>query len=176
MIIESLSGEYGKYVSLLDKTLAQLDEAELFVRIHSERNSIAVILKHISGNLISRLTNFLSEDGEKEWRNRDGEFEIPEPAKAPLLAQWERAKQVVLDELGKLRDEDLGKTVSVRGEKMPAIHALIRNLPHLSYHAGQIVFIAKVLKGRKWQNQSIPLGKSGDFNKSFEPRTPPSAS
>lgn len=160
MIIASILKEYEKYISLLDNTIKQLNGDEFFQHIADENNSAAVILKHISGNLISRLTNFMTEDGEKDWRNRDGEFEVPDEDMKDLLSQWEIAKGLVKIEVGKLKDEDISKVVRVRGERMSVVEALVRNVSHFSYHVGQIVFIAKTIKGDSWNNQSIPLKKS----------------
>jgi Protein of unknown function (DUF1572) len=164
MVVESIGKEYEKYIHLLDRTLKQLDPHEFFSILEGERNSIAILLKHISGNVLSRLTNFLRDDGEKPWRNRDSEFELVDRDEAALLSQWERAKNLITQQIGSLKEEDLVQAVTVRGEQMTAVSALVRNLAHFAYHVGQIVFIAKVLKGDKWINQSIPLGQSQAFN------------
>jgi Protein of unknown function (DUF1572) len=164
MVVESIGKEYEKYIHLLDSTLKQLESHEFFSNLEGERNSIAILLKHISGNVLSRLTNFLREDGEKEWRNRDSEFELTDQDDAALLSQWERAKNIITQQIGSLKDQDMAAVVTVRGESMTAVLALVRNLAHFAYHVGQIVFIAKVLKGDKWINQSIPLGQSQAFN------------
>lgn len=164
MIIESFVTEFEKYFRLLDNTLRQLDLNEFLKPIESEHNSVAIILKHITGNLISRYTNFLLEDGEKNWRNRDSEFEIMNTDVAVLISNLEIAKSLVLSEVRKLKVENLEEVVSIRNEKMSVVSALTRSLSHFSYHVGQIVFIAKTIKGSKWINQSIPLGKSKEFN------------
>lgn len=148
-----------------DKAIAQLKDEDLFALIDPDANSIAIIMKHISGNMRSRWTDFLTSDGEKPDRNRDGEFEA-ESADTParLRERWDRAWTLVLDTVSSLHPEDLDKTVFVRGEAHSAMEAINRQLTHYAAHVGQIVLLAKHFAGANWKTLSIPKGKSRDFD------------
>lgn len=147
-----------------DKAIAQVDDQKLRVRLHEDTNSLVVIMKHVSGNLRSRWTNFLTEDGEKEWRNRDDEFIDTFASRDEALAYWEQGWATVFDTLGQLSDNDLQKTVTIRGEPHSVALALQRSLGHTCYHVGQIILIARMLCTDEWQVLTIPRGNSSDYN------------
>lgn len=155
------------YKDMGDKCFAQLTEKDLYYTPDPNSNSIAVIIRHLSGNMLSRWTNFLTEDGEKPWRNRDYEFglDLPEEGREALLAAWEKGWNTLLDTLRSLTEEDLSKTICIRHEPLIAIDAINRQLAHYPHHVGQIVYIAKMIRGKEWQSLSIPRGQSEDFNR-----------
>jgi hypothetical protein len=124
-----------------------------------------MLIRHLAGNLQSRFTDFRTSDGEKPWRQRDDEFETASLSRAALMDQWERAWAVVLGEVGKLTDADLGETVTVRRQPLRIDEALHRSLAHTAYHVGQIVYLAKELRGEGWRTLSIPRGKSEEYNR-----------
>ncbi|TQR37203.1 DUF1572 domain-containing protein [Lysinibacillus sphaericus] len=150
-----------------DKTLLQLDNEQLHWAFNKESNSIAVIVKHVSGNMISRWTDFLTTDGEKETRNRDDEFNDSLQTKEEIMMVWEKGWQVFLDALLGLKETDLQRFVTIRGERHSVIDAIERQMSHYSQHVGQIVYIAKQLKGSDWQTLSIPKGQSQIFTESM---------
>ena len=152
------------YKSLADKSIAQLEEKQLFIDLSEGSNNIAVIIKHIAGNMKSRWTDFLTSDGEKPWRNRDAEFANDIKSKAELLAYWEEGWGILFNALQNLDDDDLSKNVKIRNEPHSIIEAVNRQLTHYTYHIGQIVFLAKWLKGPNWVSLSIPIGQSETFN------------
>lgn len=148
--------QFEKMKGLAEKAVAQVSDDQLLVRIDDESNSIAVIMRHMAGNLRSRFTEFLSTDGEKPDRNRDGEFELERATRAEILADWESGWNVLSGALAALTPDDLLKDVYIRGERHSVIQALDRQLTHHAYHVGQIVFLAKHLRSRAWQSLSIP--------------------
>lgn len=152
------------YKELGDKTLALLSEAELHFKPNESSNSIAVIIQHVSGNMLSRWTDFLTSDGEKEWRNRDEEFETHEQTKEELLTAWEKGWQVCLDAIKSLQEDDLLKTIYIRSEGLSVMDAINRQLAHYPYHVGQIIYVARMIKNENWQSLSIPKNKSQQFN------------
>ena len=157
--------EFRKMKAQAERALAQVSEAQLFREIDAESNSLAVIMKHMSGNMRSRWTDFLASDGEKPDRQRDTEFELETTdTKAALLERWEDGWRRVFAAVEPLREEDLLKTVLIRGEPHTVLQAIGRQLTHYSQHVGQILFLAKHLAGDKWQTLSIPRGKSEEFN------------
>jgi hypothetical protein len=162
--LASLEKELRRYKVLGENAMAQVDEAALNRATPGFDNSIAVIVWHISGNLKSRFTEFLTTDGEKPWRHRDEEFVARSVSTAALLAKWEEGWAVLLGTLGAMTDEDLARRISIRKETMSAEDALLRALAHVAYHVGQIVYIAKAAKGGAWNFLSIPPGKSEEFN------------
>ena len=164
--IESIKAEYLRYKALAEGAVAQVDEPDLTARTPATGNSIAVICWHISGNLESRFTDFLTSDGEKAWRHREQEFEARSPSRADLLAKWGRGWDVLLGTLSELKDEDLPRTVTIRHQPLQVTEALLRSLAHVAYHVGQIVYIAKALRGDRWQFLSIPPGQSETYNQS----------
>jgi Protein of unknown function (DUF1572) len=164
-VIGSIESEYRRYMMMADKTMAQLTDDQLFIAHGSESNSVAVIVRHVGGNLRSRFTNFLAEDGEKAWRRRDEEFEAAGDTREQIMSEWEQGWAVLLNTLASLTDADLTRTVSIRLETMPVHAALHRSLAHTASHVGQIVYVAKALRGADWQTLSILRGKSAEANK-----------
>lgn len=152
------------YKALGDKTFQQLNDEEWQWRPSPESNSIAIIVQHMYGNMMSRFTNFLTEDGEKPWRKRDAEFEAMEVTKQDLVDFWETGWSHVLNTINNLTDEQLSQPVTIRAEKLAAYDAILRQLAHYSYHIGQIVVIGKMIKDAGWQNLSVPKGGSNQFN------------
>jgi hypothetical protein len=153
------------YKKMADKALAQLKDEEYFTTLDEEANSIAVIMKHMAGNMFSRWTDFLTTDGEKPDRNRDMEFVIePKTGKEDVVAYWEQGWQRVFNALEPLGADDLEKKVSIRGEEHTVVQAINRQLTHYSYHIGQIVFLAKHFRSAEWKSLSIPRNRSAEFN------------
>jgi len=156
------------YKTLGDNTFAQLEEPDFHYTPNAESNSISVIIRHLHGNMLSRWTNFLTEDGEKPSRDRDTEFTPPPLGKEALIALWEEGWNCLLSALRALRDEDLLKTVTIRHEPLIVIDTINRQLAHYPHHVGQIVYIGKMIRNEKWQSLSIPKGASGDFNQQMK--------
>ncbi|QXU48866.1 DUF1572 domain-containing protein [Chryseobacterium sp. D764] len=152
------------YKSLGDKTFGQLNDEQMFWQYNDESNSIAVIVKHIAGNMLSRWTNFLTEDGEKSWRNRDGEFVNTFTTKEQVLDFWEKGWECFFDALEKINDDNMYSTTYIRGEAHPVIDAVLRQLAHYPYHIGQIVYIAKMIKNEDWNTLTIARNRSQEFN------------
>lgn len=160
------------YKELGDKTLEQISEEELHWMPSSESNSIALIIQHMHGNMKSRWTNFLTEDGEKPWRNRDQEFEQPIWTKEAALDIWNQGWTCLLDTLASLQTEDLQKTIYIRTEPLLVYDAILRQLAHYPYHVGQIVYIGRMIRNEQWKNLSIPKGNSQAFNEQMKSGTP----
>jgi Protein of unknown function (DUF1572) len=160
------------YKDLGDKTFTQLNEWDFHYQPNDESNSIATIIQHMAGNMLSRWTNFLTEDGEKEWRKRDEEFEVHPYNKQQLLELWEKGWTCFLETLSSLKKKDLKKKVTIRQEELTVIDAINRQLAHYPYHIGQIIFLAKIIKNKNWQNLSIPKGNSQAYNQSDEVKDP----
>ena len=155
------------YKKLADKAIAQVKDDELFVTLDEESNSVAVVMKHMAGNMFSRWTDFLTSDGEKPDRNRDMEFVINSgTTKADVLDYWERGWACVLAALEALTIDDFEKTVLIRGEDHTIVEAINRQLMHYSYHIGQIVYLAKHFRSTEWTSLSIPRNRSAEFNAS----------
>ncbi|MGN7759560.1 DUF1572 family protein [Chryseobacterium sp. 22532] len=152
------------YKSLGDKSFGQLSDEQMFWQYNDESNSIAVIVKHIAGNMLSRWTNFLTEDGEKAWRNRDGEFINTFKTKQEVIDFWEKGWECFFDALSQINDENLYSTIYIRGEGHLVLDAVLRQLAHYPYHIGQIVSIAKMIKNNDWKTLSIERNKSQEFN------------
>lgn len=153
------------YKKLAEKALAQLKDEEFFVTLDQESNSVAVIMKHMAGNMFSRWTDFLTTDGEKPDRNRDMEFVIDaQTTKDDVIAYWERGWARVFEALEPLSLEDFEKTVAIRGEEHTIVEAINRQLMHYAYHVGQIVFLAKHFRSAQWESLSIPRNRSAEFN------------
>ncbi|ANF49817.1 hypothetical protein A0O34_04355 [Chryseobacterium glaciei] len=152
------------YKSLGDKTFEQLSEEQIFWHFNEESNSIAVIVKHLGGNMLSRWTNFLTEDGEKSWRNRDEEFVNNFKTKTEILDFWEKGWKCFFDALNQINDENLYATLYIRGEAQLVVDAVFRQMAHYPYHIGQIVYIAKMMKNDDWKTFSIARNKSNEFN------------
>jgi uncharacterized damage-inducible protein DinB len=162
-IIDSFRGEYLRYKALAEAAIAQLEEGELSAGGSSSVNSVAMICWHISGNLRSRFTDFLTSDGEKPWRHRDEEFEDRSVTRDALMEKWSAGWDVLLQALDSLTDEQIHSPVVIRRQTLTVHEALSRSLAHLSYHVGQIVYIAKACRGDSWKCQSIPRGASDAF-------------
>ncbi len=151
---------FKNYKELGDKTLAQLGEADLLYQPNEASNSIAVIIQHLHGNMLSRWTNLLTEDGEKDWRKRDAEFSATPYSKETILSFWEDGWTCLFNTLENLKPEDLGKTITIRTEPLLVYDAILRQLAHYPYHVGQIVYIGRMLKNESWVPLSIPKGES----------------
>ena len=162
------------YKDLGDKAMAQIDPDGLFYSPGEESNSIAVVVQHMHGNMMSRWTNFLTEDGEKPWRQRDKEFENLPATREAILEIWEEGWQCLFGALNALKPSDLGKTVTIRQEPLTVIDAINRQLAHYPYHVGQIVYLARMLKKQEWKSLSIPRGQSEQYNQSAEIKDPAS--
>lgn len=156
---------FRAYKRLAEKALDQIIDAEFFRTIDTESNSIAVIMKHLAGNMLSRWTDFLTTDGEKPERNRDMEFVIePQTTKVDVMEYWEKGWQRTFETLESLQPEDLQRKVMVRGEEHTVVQAINRQLAHYPYHVGQIVFLAKHFRSTEWKSLSIPKNRSAVFN------------
>lgn len=162
--LESVKKQLLYYKTLGEKAFEQVAPEQLFVAFNENTNSIAVIVKHLSGNMLSRWTDFLTTDGEKEWRNRDDEFEETIQTKEALLAFWNKGWDCFLDTLNTLEPHHLSQIIYIRNEGHTVIEAINRQLAHYPYHIGQIVFYAKLLKKGEWNSLSIPKNKSQDYN------------
>jgi len=151
------------YKELGDKTFEQLEEADFFYQPSTESNSIAIIVQHLYGNMLSRWTNFLTEDGEKEWRRRDAEFEATPATQQDILSFWNEGWNCLLTTLESLTPEDLEKTVTIRTEPLTVYDAILRQLAHYPYHVGQIVYLGRLVKNENWVSLSIPKGDSAQY-------------
>ncbi len=165
LFLQSATKRLTYYKELGDKTFAQLTDTDFHYRPNEASNSIAIIIQHMSGNMLSRWTDFLTSDGEKEGRNRDTEFEEQHLDKEQLIACWEKGWNCCLNAISSLTEEDLGKTIYIRSEGLPVMDAINRQLAHYPYHVGQIIYIGRMIKNEGWQNLSIPKGNSEQFNK-----------
>ncbi len=162
---EDALSSFRAYKKLAEKAIAQLQDEEFFITLDEEANSVAVIMKHIAGNMLSRWTDFLTSDGEKPNRNRDMEFVIEsQSTKDDVLAYWERGWASLFAALEPLRPEDFEKTVKIRGEEHTIVQAINRQMMHYAYHVGQLVFLAKHFRSAEWKSLSIPRNKSAQFN------------
>ena len=164
-VIQSITAEFRRYKTLGDSALSQLADNELTVPGPNGGNSAAVLVWHIAGNLSSRFTDFLTTDGEKPWRHRDEEFVQRTVTRRELLEKWEEGWGVLFLALGGLTDDELQKTVTIRAQSFEVHDALHRSLGHICYHIGQIVYLAKSLRGEAWKCLSIPLGESEACNR-----------
>ena len=165
-ILESLHKEFNYYKSLGKKTMDQLSDAELNWTPNEESNSITTIVKHLSGNMLSRWTNIFNEDGEKPWRNRDQEFINANWDKETLLSHLNRGSSCFFDSINQLDTNDLDRIIYIRNQGHSVQEALNRQLAHYSYHIGQMVFLGKQIKNTDWQSLSIPRGSSKEYNTS----------
>lgn len=157
--LNSVIAQLNYYKTLAEKAMAQLPDEKLYWQFNEESNSIATIMRHMAGNMISRFTDFLVSDGEKSWRKRDEEFENPVFTRDELMAIWEKGWQCVLNTLATLDESTLEKTVYIRGEAHTVTEALNRQLAHYPYHVGQIVYIAKMAANESWNSLTIPRKK-----------------
>ncbi len=156
---------FRSYKTLAERAIEQVSDEEYFATIDDEANSIALIVKHIAGNLRSRWTDFLTTDGEKPDRHRDTEFELIDDTRDLLMQAWNDGWQTLFDEIGRLTEEDFTRTVTIRGEPHTVIEAINRQLTHYAYHVGQIVLLAKHFRSTEWKTLSVPRNRSADFNK-----------
>ena len=163
--LAGLEAEYKRYKTLGEDAIAQVEDADLSRPGPSGGNSIAVIVWHIAGNLSSRFTDFLTTDGEKDWRHRDEEFTQRTVSRAELMTKWNRGFDTVFGALAALTDGDLAREVAILGQPWRVDAALYRSVAHTSYHVGQIVYLAKILRGESWRWLSIPPGESEAFNR-----------
>jgi hypothetical protein len=163
-IIGSIEAEYRRYKALAEGALTQLDDEQLGHAGPADGNSAEIIAFHIAGNLLSRFTEFTTEDGEKPWRDREGEFRPRRASRAELLAEWERGWSALFSALEALGDKDLMRTVTIRQTPLSVHDALHRSLAHAAYHVGQIVYLAKALRADGWRWLSIPPGGSAAYN------------
>lgn len=164
-LIASIEAEFRRYKALAEAALEQVPDAALAQPGPAGGNSLVVICRHIAGNLRSRFTDFLTSDGEKPWRHREDEFAAREVSRGELLAEWNAGWGVLFSALGALRDADLGRRVTIRGRGLAVHEALHRSLAHVSYHVGQIVYLAHAICGSAWRYLSIPPGGSAAYNR-----------
>jgi hypothetical protein len=156
-VLTAARATFRTYKNLAERAILQVDDLGLVHALDEETNSIAVIMRHVGGNLRSRWTDFLTTDGEKPDRNRGAEFSVPlKTPRSTILEWWERGWQCLFGALDSLTPEDLGRTVTIRGEPLSVIDAIVRSLAHTAYHVGQIVLLAKHLRSREWESLSLP--------------------
>jgi hypothetical protein len=154
---------------LAERALAQISDEDFFATLDVESNSIAVIIKHMAGNMLSRWTDFLTTDGEKSDRNRDIEFVmLPGTTKDDMIGYWERGWKCVFDAVEPLKPEDLMRKITIRGQDHTVLQAINRQIAHYAYHTGQIVYLAKHFKASDWQSLSVPRNRSAEFNTHLE--------
>lgn len=163
-LLESSKKQFLYYKSLGEKAMLQINDEQLFQQLNEDSNSIASIVKHLSGNMLSRWTDFLTSDGEKEWRNRDSEFENDLTTRAQVMDCWNKGWECLISALNGLTEQDMTKVVYIRNEGHTVAEAIIRQLCHYSYHLGQLIFAAKALKETHWDTLSIARNKSKDYN------------
>jgi hypothetical protein len=163
--LEDAVGVFQYYKRVADGAMSQLTDEQLFAALDPEMNSVAILVKHVSGNMVSRWTDFLTSDGEKATRDRDSEFEEPATTRAGLMECWERGWQALFGALEGLTEADLGRVVTIRGEAHSVMQAVNRQLAHYPYHCGQIVFLAKHLRSAEWKSLSVPRKGSEEFNR-----------
>lgn len=162
--LENVKFEFHRYKTMGDKTFAQLSENDIHWTYSEGDNSIALIVKHMVGNMLSRWTHFLTEDGEKSWRNREMEFEAPYPTKKEMLQAWEKGWQCLFTALDSINPSNFGNKITIRGQEHTIVEAINRQLAHYASHVGQIVLLGKMIRGKDWQSLSIPKGGSKAFN------------
>ena len=168
-LISSLEAEFRRYRAIGESTLGQLRDHELTWRPESSENSVSVIVCHVAGNLKSRFSDFLTSDGEKPWRDRDLEFTPRTASRRELMDQWNDGWGTLFESLARVTDQNLLDTVRIRGQELTVHHALCRSVSHTSYHVGQMVSLARQLRGPSWKSLSIPPGGSKDYNRSPDP-------
>lgn len=168
--IEDSLAVFRYYKKLAERAMEQVTDAQLFALLDDEANSIAIIVKHMTGNMRSRWTDFLTTDGEKPNRNRDSEFIDPPATREALLKDWEEGWSRVVHAIEPLTDADLGRTITIRGEAHSVMQAINRQLAHYPHHVGQIVLLAKHFAGPQWQSLSVPRNQSAEFNRKVAAR------
>jgi uncharacterized damage-inducible protein DinB len=174
-VVAAIELEFTRYRALAEGAMAQLDDEQICRRLGAAGSSIAIVVWHVSGNLASRFGDFLTTDGEKPWRVRDEEFAERQATRDEVLAKWHAGWAVLVDTLTGLTDADLPRTVVIRGQGLSVLQALTRSLAHVSYHVGQIVYVAKLLRGDGWTYLSIPPGGSAAYNANPTRETPAAA-
>jgi hypothetical protein len=162
--LESVKKQFEYYKMLGEKTFEQIPEEKLFWQLNEESNSISMIVKHLNGNMLSRLTDFLTSDGEKEWRKRDEEFDNDIKTKIELLSKWNEGWECLFNAINALTEKDLENEIYIRNMGHSISEAINRQLAHYPYHIGQIVFIGKIIQNKNWNSLSIPKGKSKEYN------------
>lgn len=162
--LKSAIRQFEYYKMLGEKAMEQLEDQGLFWQVNEESNNIATIVKHLHGNMLSRWTNFLTEDGEKPWRNRDGEFESDTTSREAVMKNWNEGWTCLFDALNSITDDDLSRIIYIRNDGHTVLEAINRQLAHYPYHIGQIIYIAKLLKNDVWKSLSIPRNKSAQYN------------
>ena len=155
---------FRNYKKIAERAIEQVSDEEFFALIDVEANSIAVVVKHIAGNALSRWTDFLTSDGEKDFRNRDIEFELIDDTRESLMEFWDRGWQALFDNLEPLTVDDFSQIITIRGEPHTIVEAINRQMTHYAYHIGQIVLLAKHFKSAEWKTLSVPKNKSAEFN------------
>tara|TARA_B110000008_G_C16628639_1_gene427563 strand:+ start:38 stop:589 length:552 start_codon:yes stop_codon:yes gene_type:complete len=162
--LESVKKQFEYYKMLGEKTFEQIPEEKLFWQLNEESNSISMIVKHLNGNMLSRWTDFLTSDGEKEWRKRDEEFDNDIKTKIELLSKWNEGWECLFNAINALTKKDLENEIYIRNMGHSISEAINRQLAHYPYHIGQIVFIGKIIQNKNWNSLSIPKGKSKEYN------------
>lgn len=168
IFLESVIKRFKEYKAMGEKTFDQLNDEEMHFQPNEESNSIAVIIQHLHGNMLSRWTNFLTEDGEKQWRNRDDEFELHKFSKGQLIDKWNEGWSLFIDTLESLTTNDLSKTITIRSQPLNVVDAVIRQMAHYSYHVGQIVYLGRWIRQSEWKSLSIAKNKSNEFNQKMQ--------
>jgi uncharacterized damage-inducible protein DinB len=163
--LSDATGMFRSYKKLAERAIEQVSDEEFFASIDTEANSIAVVVKHIAGNLRSRWTDLFTSDGEKPDRNRDAEFEISGDTRESLMAYWKSGWQALFEAIGPLTPADFSRTVTIRGEQHTIVDAINRQLTHYAYHVGQIVLLAKHFRSADWETLSVPKNRSAEFNR-----------
>jgi hypothetical protein len=164
VFLDSIKKEFLRYKAYGDQTLERLTLDQMLWEPSADVNSVAVLVKHMSGNMKSRFTHFLTEDGEKSWRNRDQEFEVRFESKEEVIALWEDGWNILFHALGEVNENNFETTVYIRAEAHSITHALHRQLAHYASHTGQMMYLGKIILGEDWKSLSIPLGQSAAFN------------
>ena len=168
VFLKSVIQQFHDYKLLAEKTFAQVKDEDFHYQPNETTNSIAINITHMHGNMVSRWTNFLTEDGEKEWRQRDDEFETHSYSREKLLQLWKEGWMAVFGSLESLSGDDLDKTIYIRTRPLTVIEAIHRQLTHYAYHVGQIVMLGKIIKNKDWQTLSIAKGQSVAFNSAMK--------
>lgn len=162
--LKSADRQFRYYKSLGEKAMEQLEEQQLFIQPNEDSNSIASVVKHMWGNMMSRWTDFLTTDGEKPWRERDAEFVNDIQSREAVMQYWEEGWNCLFNALGSISDNELGMIIYIRNEGHTVLEAINRQIAHYAYHVGQIVYAAKLYKKGEWDSLSIPRNKSADYN------------
>lgn len=162
--LNSATKQFEYYKMLGDKTISQLSDEQLFVQMNAESNSIATVVKHLWGNMMSRWTDFLTTDGEKDWRQRDAEFENDLATRADVQEKWEEGWRCLFNALSTLTKADFNRTVYIRNQGHTVVDAINRQLCHYAYHVGQMAYLGKMMQNEQWQSLSIPKGQSTGYN------------